>query len=213
MSNRDNHNQIEQIVAAAKFYPILHRFTYLYTEKTLMPQPKYLEMIEQITHGINHENLIDLGCGNAYSVLGMFRFIKQHQLEIARYYAVDIEHLHYENGVSFKDLRESYGIRLDLLESDMLEFLSGIECNSANITINGIDDNIFNPFTTENRPYMKKLINNICRVIGANHIAFGIYSEAIFTNFIDLPRGFSLSEYRGYPRLYLLKHNRYIKKS
>ena len=138
------------------------------------------ELREELFPFLRGKDLVDLGCGMDRnsgwcppSVLNMAA-----KAGARRYVGVE---KYGDPYISDEEQYQAKGLLTEIHgDTDMLEFLASLDENSANITINGIDDEVINPKIPANQQYLELLAEHIARVIGRDNIAFGIGSNVIF---------------------------------
>jgi hypothetical protein len=137
---------------------------------------------EEMKKELIGDRLVDLGCGECNYILQLAR-----RTEIGSYVGVDLHPpLWGTSGinrrVSVPAGRHGDKFPKEIIRGDMLEFLASQTDNpdnSANITINGIDEIILPPDIPANERYAEVLAEEIARVVGKDHIVFGVGSEYI----------------------------------
>lgn len=110
------------------------------------------------------KTLIDLGSGlvNPESILPKFA----KACGVANYIGVDAS-------ISEQQSEEVNGMSFQLVHADMLSFLARQESASANITVNGITDDIISPYHPETGAYLSELRKQILRVLPVGGLLFG----------------------------------------
>lgn len=181
--NLEKKNEIEKIIQGAEFRSHRTQFSlqFSYMRQHHRGREVYRAFECLAFPFLKEKCLVDLGCGVGDYAEGPVPMVRiASDAKVKKYIGVDRF-----GGVKPEFIptsREEYGIDIELVmgeEGDMLRFLFNQQSNSTNIVINGIDEQVI-PSNPGNRKYLEALAEEIKRVIGPNHIVFGIGSQPVF---------------------------------
>lgn len=133
---------------------------------------------KQIEQAINQKRIIDLGCGKHPDMAllialryGASEFVGVDKFTEFSFRNDSLDFLVCGHRESILQDYKRRKLRYASVKSDMLLFLSSQPSNSANIILNGIDQCIIS-----DREYLIELVKEIDRVVGRDHLAFGVDS-------------------------------------
>lgn len=131
---------------------------------------------EILRHSLRRARLLDLGAGGPASFLPMAHFATM--LDASEFTIVD-RYQDYSNAehAMREFINHRYpGIALNAVNEDMLCFLARAPHESANISMNGIDEHILRGEPDVERMYVLALLGQIARVVPVGGVAFGVCS-------------------------------------
>jgi hypothetical protein len=105
-------------------------------------------------------------------------------------------------------LRKVFGeelkdIDFQFVREDGLKFLAQQDKDSANIVINGVDENVIPPWRARNKQYLKRMIEEIDRVVGPDGVVMS-YNSPFLSGLLD--KGYEVREFeRGKLKVYMKK--------
>lgn len=166
--------EIRRIIDNVETYAIPSTITYLvYRDESYLPR----ETKKYIEKSLAEDTLIDLGCGEKINSVNAV-------IELAcnsgarEYIGVDKYNLPDDQNL----LRQYDGkINYCFVQQDMLEFLLNQPNNSANLILNSIDSTLFVDVRGDAaKKYLDTLVKEMVRVVGSDHIVFGLSADVIF---------------------------------
>lgn len=162
----------------SKAYPSPYSFQYDHLKR--QNEWGYNRFLCELAITLKDSKIIDLGCGAdvRYMVDIVCRLGASEYVGVDKYNIKEAIVNSKKPEISQKVQKSN--LQFNLVDKDMLEFLSQQPDNSANITINGVDNDILDPRNPGNKIYFPLLINEIIRVAGKDHVIFGIGCKEIF---------------------------------